>query len=363
MSTPTFDLTTQVYSPENSNIQYTGRIDFSNPQEPKFSAPGVIIQARFCGVSAAVLLEDEFRWGTYRNYFDVLIDGVAVLKLAPQKSVTRYAVVANLPDSEHTIALVKRTEACVGYTKFLGFEFAGEILPAPARPARRIEVIGDSISCGSGNEALNESPQCLEDGWGQPYCNARLAYGPVLARKLNAECHLTAVSGIGLVRNYSFQFDSRPLPDVYDLLFVEHVFSPRWDHTKFIPDAVVVALGSNDFSPGESERCLLSQDVFVRAYTELVQKLRGYYPDAHIFCISSPMLHDGWPEETNQFATDLVQSVTKVADEFNKNGDAKVHKFLVKAINGTGCGTHPSVEQHADTANELEPFIATVMGW
>ena len=58
MSTPTFDLTTQVYSPENSNIQYTGRIDFSNPQEPKFSAPSVIIQARFCGVSATVLLED-----------------------------------------------------------------------------------------------------------------------------------------------------------------------------------------------------------------------------------------------------------------------------------------------------------------
>ena len=69
------------------------------------------------------------------------------------------------------------------------------------------------------------------------------------------------------------------------------------------------------------------------------------------------------PEETNQFATDLRQSVTKVADEFNKNGDAKIHKFFVKTINGTGCGAHPSVEQQADTADELESFIATVMGW
>jgi hypothetical protein len=363
MSKDPLDLTPRVYSPCDPNIQYAGQIDFSNPREPKFSAPGVTILARFRGTSVTVLLEDEFKWGANRNYFDVLIDDVVVLKLAPQKSVTRYLVAADFPDGEHTISLVKRTEASIGYAKFLGFEFTGEILPAPAKPARRIEVIGDSISCGSGNEAVNESPQCSEDGWGQPYSNARLSFGSILARNINAECHLVAVSGIGLVRNYSFEFDKRPLPEVYDLLFAELFDSPRWNHTHFIPDAVVVALGSNDFSPGESERPLLSQEVFVRAYIELVQKLRGYYPEAHIFCVSSPMLHDGWPEATNQFATDQKQSITKVVDEFNKNGDAKIHKFFVKAINGTGCGTHPSVEQQADTADELKPFIATVMGW
>jgi len=49
---------------------------------------------------------------------------------------------------------------------------------------------------------------------------------PVLARNLNADYHVSAVSGIGLVRNYSFQYDARPLPEVYDLLYFEQTDSP-----------------------------------------------------------------------------------------------------------------------------------------
>jgi hypothetical protein len=64
---------------------------------------------------------------------------------------------SNLPNTEHTLTLVKRTEASIGSCQFLGFELGGELLPAPARPARRIEVIGDSICCGTGDEAVNES--------------------------------------------------------------------------------------------------------------------------------------------------------------------------------------------------------------
>ena len=354
---------THLYTPENPNIQYSGRIDFANPSAPRFSAPGVTIQARFRGVSAVVLMDDQYRYDVNRNFYDVLIDGQLVLKLGMQKPLTRYSVARGLPDGAHTISVVKRTEANIGCGTFLGFEFEGEILAAPAKPARRIEFIGDSISCGAGNEAVNESPECAEEGWGQPYGNARLAFGPIMAQNLGAAYHLTTVAGIGLVRNYSFAYDPRPMPAVYDLLFVEQLDSPLWEHTRFIPDAVVIALGTNDFSPGDSQRPVLPQDVFVRAYIAFIQKLRAYYPEAHIFCISSSMLNDGWPEATNQFATDQKQSLTKVVDELNHRGDSKIHKFFVSNFAGTGCGTHPSVEQHYDLARELEPFVARVMGW
>lgn len=351
-----------VYTPENVNIQYTGRIDFSNPQQPKFSAPGVSIQACFSGTSAAVLLTDEFKNGQC-NYYDILIDDVFVLKLTPKQNVTKYLVADNLPNTEHRIAIVKRTEAAAGYSLFLGFEISGQILPAPAKPHRRIIFIGDSISCGGGNEAVNGSAECLEGGWGQAYCNARLAFGPILAHNLEAEAHLVAVSGIGLVRNYSFQYDTRPLPAVYDSIFFEQRHSPTWDHSAFMPDAIVIALGTNDFSPGESERPLLSQDVFVDAYIKLIYKLRGYHPESHIFCVSSPMLGDGWPEANNQFATDQKQSITKVVSYLKQQGHANIHSFFVKSITGTGCGTHPSVEQHIGMAAELQPFMTRVMGW
>ena len=363
IATATQDITLRSYAADDPDILYTGRIDFSDPKKPKFSAPGVSIQARFRGTSASVMLQDEFKWGTYRNYFDAVIDDTSVVKISPEKSVTKYAVASGLPYGEHTLSLVKRTEASVGSCQFLGFEFTGASLPAPAKPARRMEFIGDSISCGSGNEGVNESEQCQADGWGQPYQNARLAYGPVLARKMNAGYHVTAVAGIGLIRNYSFQYDARPMPEVYDSLFLEQTDSPKWDHTRFVPDALVLALGTNDFSPGDSERASMKVDDFVAAFVKFISRLRTYYPNASIFCISSPMLGDHWPSSADMFSTDQINAIIKTVAEFNNNGDAKVYQFMSSKIVGMGCGTHPNVEQHAVLAEALGAYVASVMGW
>ncbi len=357
------DTSSRTYAPDDPDIQYTGRIDFSDARAPKFSAPGVYLKARFRGTSAAVMLEDEFKWGSNRNYYDVIIDDAPVVKLTPERMVTRYEVASGLENKEHSITLVKRTEASIGYCKFLGFEFAGEILPAPKRRTRRMEFIGDSITCGTGDEAVVNSPQCLEDGWGQPYNNVRLSYGPVLANALGADYHVSAVSGIGLVRNYSFKYDPRPLPEVYDSLFFERTDSPGWDPKKFVPQVIVIALGTNDFSPGDSERPSMEVDTFVTAYIKFIDKLRGYYPKAEIFCASSPMLGDRWPSPTDTFATDQKNAITKVVEELNARGDAKVHKVFVPQIVGMGCTTHPSVDQHAAMASLLEGIITSTLGW
>lgn len=361
--TATFDISPHTYAADDVGILFSGRIDFSDAKKPVFSAPGVAIQARFYGTDAAVLLEDEFKWGTNRNYYDAVIDGTTVVKVAPDRAVTRYEVAADLPEGEHTLALVKRTEASIGKCTFLGFEFAGAILPAPPRPARRLEFIGDSITCDTGMEALINSTQCTEDGWGQPYNNARLSYEAVLSRNLNAEYHLNAVSGIGLVRNYGFQYDARPMLDVYDSLFFEQTDSPLWDPKLYVPDALVIALGSNDFSPGDSERPIMEVDVFVNAYVEFIHKLRQDFPDAHIFCVSSPILGDNWPTPAYKSATDQKTAITHVVDQLTQAGDSKVHKFFSIPIVGMGCGSHPDTNQHQQMADQLGRIIAGVMGW
>ncbi len=361
--TATIDTSPHTYNADDPGIMYSGRIDFSDAKKPVFSAPGVVIQARFHGTGAAVLLEDEFKWGTNRNYYDAVIDGSTVVKIAPEKAVTRYEVAAGLPEADHSLSLFKRTEASIGKCTFLGFEFAGVILPAPAKPARRIEFIGDLITCGTGMEALINSTQCSEDGWGQPYNNARLSYGAVLSQNLNAEYHLTSVSGIGLVRNYSFQYDARPMPEVYDSLFFEQTDSPAWDPNFFVPDALVIALGSNDFSPGDSDRPIMQVDEFVNAYVEFIAKLRKDFPEAHVFCVSSPILGDHWPTGEYKSATDQKTAITKVVDQLNQSGDDKVHKFFSTSIVGMSCGSHPDANQHQLMAEQLGRIIAGVMGW
>lgn len=355
------------YGADDANFRYSGRIDFSNPKSPRFGEGAVHVLARFRGTALRVLVNDDFRYGTYRDYFEVVIDGSERHKISPVRGTTAYEITRSLSDAEHTVVVSKRTEASIGTARFLGLDVAGELLEPPPVEPHRIEIIGDSISAGSGNEANNGSTKCSEDGWGQPYENADLAYGPVLARKLNADYHVTAVSGIGLVRNYSSMYDARPMPQVYDLLFVDSTASPVWDTTLFVPDAILITLGTNDFSPGDNPpgdpRPAMDKTVYYNAYVAFVDTLHGYYPNAHVFGVSSPMLGDGWPSSTDTFATDLKSVLTDVEAHYATDEVPLFHKVFVSKVAGTGCGTHPGVAEHAQIASQIEPTIRSVMGW
>lgn len=356
------DLSVHQYLPDDERIQYSGRIDFTRPEAPVYSAVGAYITARFRGDSILAAISDEFLYG-YRNYFEVVIDGEVVQKLAPEPGTSRFMLADNLQPGEHTLVFAKRTEASIGKTTFRGFEVTGELLDPEPKPERRIEFIGDSITAGAGVEAANGSPECSEGNWGEPYNNNYLSYGPVAARALDAEYHVTAVSGIGLDWNYSQMYDARTMSEVYELLYLEDEDSPEYDRSLFEPHVVVVALGTNDFSPGDSERPPLEVEPYIEHYIAFVERLRGYYPDAHVFCLSSPMLGDGWPDSTYTSATSLKDTIAAVEAHFSDAGDDRVHAFEVTKLSGTGCGTHPNVEQHALLGEELATEIARVVGW
>ena len=153
------DTTSNTYPANSIMIQYSGRIDFTNPLKPKFSAPGVYIQAKFKGTSCTVRLNDQFVWGTNRNFYEVIIDGTQEFKLEPVKNQSDYPIIWNLPYGIHTVMVVKRTESALGYCEFLGFKFSGTIQSPDPKPTHKLQFIGNSISCGSGNEAVNGSTQ------------------------------------------------------------------------------------------------------------------------------------------------------------------------------------------------------------
>ncbi|HEY3594693.1 MAG TPA: SGNH/GDSL hydrolase family protein [Polyangiaceae bacterium] len=363
---PDADVTEKTIAPTDAHIRYSGRIDMANAGGPRFSGSAVSISLKFQGVGVSVGLRDEFRGGTSGNYFDAWIDdGPPIkLKMQPSSVMLTYPIASNLAYGEHTVKIGKRTEGDTGMSTFLGFKVQGTVLDPPAAPARKMEIIGDSITAGAGMEAVNGSAQCSEDGYGQPYENGNLAYGPVLARRLSAEYHVQGVSGIGLYRNY-FNRDARTMPQVYDSLFTEETASPAYDETQFVPDAVIIGLGTNDFSTNAAVGTREKLDVaaFTQAYVDFVTKLRGLYPNAHIFCTSSSLLGDGYPTAADHFFTDLQTVVATVAQQLNTAGDANVHSFAYTKVNGTGCGSHPGVPQQASMAQELGDYVAMVMSW
>jgi lysophospholipase L1-like esterase len=381
-----------VEADDYEHLLYSGRIDFTDPKAPTFSAPGVLVAARFTGVSVSVMLTDAFKGSNYAN---VVVDGTQY-KIQPEYNKDLYTVVSDLPYGEHTVEFSKRTEASQGQMTFKGFQFGGTLLPAPTRPDRRIEIIGDSISCGSGDEAANNSAEC-SDNYGLAYENANVSYGAVLARNLAADYHITAVSGIGTIRNYNCS-DQNTMPVVYDRMFLEQASSPAWDTSKFQPDAIIVALGTNDFSPDGCNRPPLSVEcdptnyqLFISQLEEFVgTTLRGYYPNAHMFLISSPMLGDGWPSPVTigdagtdaagttcayTSRTSHIAALGTVVSDLTAGGDTKVHLVnTVPKVVGNGCGTHPGTKEHANIGGTCASNVAgcqdylfnpvkQIMGW
>jgi hypothetical protein len=372
------------YGADDPNILYSGRIDFTDPTKPEFSASGVVISLNFHGDGLTIKIDDSRENGN-PNYYDVIVDNLPPVKIKPTLVATKYPVAIQLADTDHTVIVSRRTEASSGYSHFLGFTLNGKILPPPKAPTHKMEIIGDSITAGAGMEAVSGSPECSDD-YGIAYQNAYLSYGAVAARALGAEYHITGVSGIGLVQNYSQSYDARPMPRVYDLLYVEQngpagdpsnsgqlskaLVSPLWDTTKFVPDVVVIGLGTNDFSPGDgaappsgiTARMKLAPADFATAYEAFITQLRTYYPNADYFCLSSPLLGDGYPTSADTYATDLNNALKTMSDYYTGKSDTKVHTVAIEKIVAAGCG-HPDVAQQAAAGKTLQDAITAAIGW
>jgi Carbohydrate esterase 2 N-terminal/GDSL-like Lipase/Acylhydrolase family len=372
------------YGADDPNILYSGRIDFTDPTKPEFSASGVVIRANFHGDGLTIKIDDSRENGN-PNYYDVIVDNLPPVKIKPTLIATKYPVAIQLEDTDHTVVVSKRTESSSGYSHFLGFTFNGKVLPKPLPPTHKLEIIGDSITAGAGMEAVSGSPEC-SDNYGIAYQNAYLSYGAVAARALGAEYHITGVSGIGLVQNYSQSYDARPMSQVYDLLYVEQngpvgdpshsgqlskaLVSPLWDTTKFVPDVVVIGLGTNDFSPGDGAappsgitgRVKLAPADYAVAYEAFITQLRTYYPDADYFCLSSPLLGDGYPTSADTYATDLNNALKAIGAYYTGKSDTKVHTVAIDKIVAAGCG-HPDVAQQAAAGKTLQDAITAALGW
>lgn len=165
-------------SPADPRVRYVGRFDTTDPAGPRCAWSASSVMLKFQGTGLNVKLGDGSS-----NAYQVVVDGKPAAVLTPKGGTHVYSVYRGT-GGPHTVSLVKRTEALFGTTPFLGFQLArgGSLLPLPARPRRRLEVIGDSISCGYGNEARDQT-----EHFSAATENAYLTYGAIAARTLGAE--------------------------------------------------------------------------------------------------------------------------------------------------------------------------------
>jgi hypothetical protein len=144
---------TILVTPDQPEIIYTGRFDFSDKLKPVFMYSGCAIKTIFTGTSVELIMKDD----SLRNMFTVILDD-SLFVITANRSDSTYLLADSLRDTRHSLEIYKRTEWHGGNTTFLGFRLDhGSKLYKPEIKERRIEFIGDSYTCGYGNEGLSQT--------------------------------------------------------------------------------------------------------------------------------------------------------------------------------------------------------------
>jgi lysophospholipase L1-like esterase len=328
-----------------SSIAFVGRFEIGDAGPPTAEWSASAMRARFSGTSVGVELSGA------GHFFDVVIDGTPEPTLATT-SAGIYPIAGNLAQGAHDILVFRRDEADEGPTQFIGFDYgAGTPLAAPTAPVRKIEIVGDSISAGFGDECAN-----AQDTFTSATENEYIAYGPLAARSLAADVHVVAWSGKGMYRNLDGT-TTETMPVLWQRT-IPTIETSRWDPSQWVPDAVVINLGTNDFNASGSDPTAS----FQATYLQFVTVLRGAYPGAFLFCSVGPMLG----------GTKYSEAKTAIANTIsarNAAGDARLHlvEFPTQdcGADGSGCGCagHPNAAEHQKMATVLVTSIRTALGW
>ena len=249
----------------------------------------------------------------------------------------------------HRIRLTKLTENAKGILGVSQFRGEGEFLPLEKKVRKRMEVIGDSITCGYGNLSKDPGRHFYSDEE-----DPLQAYGPMAARALGMEYSLVSYSGITAVKHpgwmmpYSmdelYEYTDRPLQEKLGME------PEKWNFGQEPNDYVVINLGTNDcfgilFSqtPDELER-------FPGAYIAFLKKIRACNGGkTHIVCALGTMNY--------YLYHDITQAVEAYREETGDERISLLRFTPISPIDGLGADGHPSKETHEKMAKELAEHI------
>ncbi len=343
----TLPIAGEVVKAGNPLIQYVGRVSFAKHDVASFNYPGTTILARFTGSSLKMICRPM------TGYFMAQVDGCEPYKVgfnAQRDSVV--TVAAALAKGEHQVKLMYVIEGLFRAPEFHGFvlDKGAKLVETPALPERKIEFIGNSITCGYGVESIEKT-----DPFEDETENHWLTYANIVSDSLNAQHTSISRSGIGVYRNYNGPKtgDAENILWHYEYtLFDKH--AEKWDFTKYQPQLVCINLGTNDLSTSNYDIRLYEKN-----YRQFLKVVRSKYPVAKIVLLTGPMLGE---KENSEQKTVL----DKICTDANKKGDKQVYRFdFTFQTGGLGYGAsgHPGKLQHQKMASELLPFLRKLMNW
>ncbi|GGO07838.1 SGNH/GDSL hydrolase family protein [Saccharibacillus kuerlensis] len=317
----------------------------------EFSFYGKKAEIVFKGDNIAVGSVNLARIGIYVNGIRVIDDQI-------DQALKSYTVFESDIEQNVVVTIVKLSEAAMSTVGILDLrvDTEGGIVPTPnKRP--RIEFIGDSITCGYGvdnNRGTDSFTTAMED--------VTQAYAYLTAQALNADYSMVSYSGYGIISGYT-ENDTKLLthliPDYYEKFAksegrLDGTLDPlniEWDFTRFVPDLIVVNLGTNDNSyTGDRVN---RQTEFSQKYTEFLKQVRRQNAHVPILCTLGIMGDRLYPF--------VEQAVSRYIEDTGEDG-ISVMKFEVQRDeDGYGADFHPSKLTHAKAAEKLVRQIKQIL--
>jgi lysophospholipase L1-like esterase len=337
----------------NPAIGYYGRAMTDKDNDIILMGSASYIEFTFTSDSCVVYLKNSTYPGDY-SYVVAEVDGVYKGRIKVDGLIpTPYTIHTTAYNSSHLLRLFKATESHNG--PVIVTEIKGAGIKAAEHPVRKkIEFIGNSITAGMSSDT-KDNP-CGTGKWYDQH-NAYLAYGPRIARAVGADFMISAVSGIGVYRNWNTLAPT--MPQVYESAYLEIDSLQRWDFSRFTPDIVSINLGTNDFSNGDGKTTRLPFDsaVYIKTYVDFIGTIYRHYPSVQIALLSSPMLNGA----NRDILYACLQSV-KAQAAIKYPGKSPIELFQFKSMVPNGCGYHPDIHDHEVLASEALPFFRKLVG-
>jgi lysophospholipase L1-like esterase len=248
-------------------------------------------------------------------------------------------IASGLPADYYTVRVVKLNEYDVNGVEFESLTVEGVLGDRPQEKRLKIEVIGDSLSAGYGN--LYPGTSGMDESLFGYYEDAYQTYTAFAAQKLNADLNIVAKSGFGIM--YDCNGGSGTLPPLWkkDL---PRSGTDNWDFSSYIPDIVVINLGSND----TSQTNYIGKDAARQAVFDFTGEIRAKYPNCKIVWIEG---------QAGSYNINLSRALSAAQQEI---ADFK-YIYMLSYSRG-GYNSHPTAEDNRKSGDELIGYLKE-FGW
>lgn len=277
--------------------------------------------------------------------YSILVDGETdtekqLLNLATDKDSDGSYTLASFAEAGiHTVKILKRTEESVARTCLTGLTvIEGGLLPVETEYDLKIEIYGDSITCGYGNMR----PAGEADAQKAETQNGLGTYATLVARELGAEYRVFAESGLGLYTNpYGTPYW---LKDIYGNTSVRD--TTPYPADAYVPDIIIINIGTNDCWAGNGSaggnEPFRAED-YRTAYVAFVRGLMERYEGHDVtFFLCSGLMENV-----------LAPTLSSIAEELT----AEEHAVYSVEFARTTANGHPLYAEHQKAAERLMDVI------